>query len=376
MLFKSLKTKTCEIISKVWKRHDIFITIFVIAFSLRVFVAVWSGYRGTDIKYHLNASRGLLEGLALYRDLRFDYPPLHAYFQAFFLKTLGDNALAAKMPAILGDLAFAWLLYLLGSRNKAEYGRKLSLCYLLFPLSVLSSNWFGLFDSVSLFLMAAAIYYSLKGQDFLAAVFIGVGTMYKWFPLLALIPIIFGEIADRKVKKILLYGIVVGTICLSVSLPFLLIDKEKTVYYYLYNSRKLPDSFSVFRIFPISSENLPFIVQVVAVFVLFYVIVYKHKVFDVKSVEGITFFAALFILLNKNLYPHYFLWVFPFIAYWYVCNDELLKLVFVLLVNTPLLGLFWFRNGEYVNSSIALPLIFHVFNWAVICYTVLKRVKK
>lgn len=375
-ILKGLKAPLRGVISKVWEKRAVFLAVFALVFSFRVFIAFWSGYRGTDIKYHLQASRGLLDGKLLYRDLRFDYPPLHAYFQAFFLQILGDNVLAAKMPAVLGDLAFAWLLHVVGGKIKPEYGRKLALCYLLFPLSVLSSDWFGLFDSVALFLMVTAIYCFLEGKDFLAAVFLGVGTMYKWFPLLAFVPILFHGILKRKVRQVVLYVFVIGVICVLVSAPFLLLDREKTIYYYLYNSRKMPDSFSVFRIFPVASETLPFVVQVVAVLVLFFLIVYKFKVFDDNSFEGITFFVALFIMLNKNLYPHYFLWVFPFIAYWYVYNDELFKLVFVLLVNTPLLGLFWFRNGEYVNASIALPLIFHVFNWTIIGYALLKERSK
>jgi 4-amino-4-deoxy-L-arabinose transferase-like glycosyltransferase len=109
------------------------VTFLVLTF-IRIGIAYLSGYHGTDITDHLKASRGLLQGQSLYFDVRFDYVPLHAYLQAFFLKLLGDSVLSSKLPALIGDIGFAIVFYLIGKEVNENFGRKLSLAYLFLPL--------------------------------------------------------------------------------------------------------------------------------------------------------------------------------------------------------------------------------------------------
>ncbi|WP_155937205.1 hypothetical protein, partial [Methanoculleus sp. MH98A] len=145
----NILTKTKSVIAKSWNDYTVFIAVCIALYLLRLLIAIVSGHHGSDITDHLVGAHGLIEGKLLYVDADFFYPPLHAYFQAFLLKTLGDTILVAKLPAIIGDAALTWALYHMGKRSSEVVGRQMALAYLLLPLSVLTSDVLGLFDSVA-----------------------------------------------------------------------------------------------------------------------------------------------------------------------------------------------------------------------------------
>ena len=354
-------------VARFWENPKIFIITCAILYIVRAFVAFYSGYHGTDIIEHLIASRGILQGQLLYADLRFDYTPLHAYLQAFFLIFLGDHAFAAKMPALLGDLALAGALYVVGQLKDIRLGRQLTLLYLCFPLSVITSDILGLFDSVALFLMILGIYFILKQEDGISAFSFGLGGMYKFIPFLALIPIFIGYLLKGDAKKMVTYILIIGITTTITVVPYLFLNYGAALHYILFNSTKFPDSFSIFRIIPVYSTSWPFILQF-ALLAAIYGFALKWGKINIRSFEGITLFIVLFMLLNKNFYPQYFLWIFPFFAYWFLAHQMPLRIAGIFLIDSVLLSLYWVDYGNLVNSSIILPLIFHLINWGIIGY--------
>ena len=216
----SMSTKMRDVIAKSWNDYTVFIAVCVILYLFRFLIAVVSGHHGSDITDHLVGAHGLLEGGLLYVDADFFYPPLHAYFQAFFLKFFGDTILMAKLPAIFGDAALTWALYHIGRRSSEVVGRQMALAYLLLPLSVLSSDVLGLFDSVALFLMILGVYYFLYDSLVASSFFIGFGTMYKFFPILVVLPMFAFLGVKRAWKSIIVYGVVLLGTCAALLAPY------------------------------------------------------------------------------------------------------------------------------------------------------------
>ncbi len=361
-----------DIIAKLWNDYTIFIIACVVLFSLRFLIAVISGHHGTDITEHLIGAHGLLEGRLLYADADFFYPPLHAYFQAMFLKLFGDTILVAKLPAIFGDAALTWALYHIGKQSSEVVGRQMALAYLLLPLSVLSSDVLGLFDSAALFFMILGIYCFLYDSLGASSFLIGFGAMYKFFPLLVAFPI-FAFLGVKKAwKSIIVYGVILLGTCIAIIAPYMYFDAQATLQDLVFTGSKYPDSFSIYNALPLDSSTVPFFLQAVLL-VAAYFIIKKYGLFEDCSFESITLFVALFIMLNKNIYPHYFLWAFPFFAYWFISNSEPEKLALLMIADTALLSLFWLNYGALVNSNIMLPLIFQALNWVAIVYIIYRQ---
>ncbi len=224
-------------------------------------------------------------------------------------------------------------------------------------------------------LALAGIHYSDKGKNLLAATLFGLGTMYKPFSILPVFPILVHRAVKKEWKTIFSYVSIISIICIIISSPFFFIDYEATIRGYLYNSGKMPDSLSIFNVLQIRSKNLPFVIQGTVLILLFLLIVYKFNVFESCSFESITLFLALFIMLNKNLYPHYFLWAFLFLAYWYIGNDKLIHLSFILSVDTFLCILYWI-NPTLTRIGITLPLAFQTINWSAIGYAIAYAIHK
>lgn len=361
-----------NIIAKSWNDYTVFITVCIVLYLLRLLIAIVSGHHGSDIIDHLVGAHGLLEGKLLYVDADFFYPPLHAYFQAFLLKTLGDTILVAKLPAIIGDAALTWALYHIGKRSSEVVGRQMALAYLLLPLSVLASDVLGLFDSVAIFLMILGIYYFLYDSLVASSFFIGFGAMYKFFPLLGAIPILAFLGIRKAWKNTFVYSVILLGTCVAIIAPYLYFDVEATLRDLVFTGSKYPDSFSMYNILPLESATLPLVLQAILL-VAAYLIIKKYGLFADCTFESITLFVALFIMLNKNIYPHYFLWAFPFFAYWFISNNELGKLALLMIVDTALLSLFWLNYGELVNSNAMLPLVFQALNWTAIVYIIYRQ---
>ena len=79
-------------------RWDLFLLTVIAIFFTRCLISAYSGADFLDIPVHLVLREGFSGREALDTEVRFEYPPLHAYFQAFWLWLLGDNPLQRKCP--------------------------------------------------------------------------------------------------------------------------------------------------------------------------------------------------------------------------------------------------------------------------------------
>jgi hypothetical protein len=216
--------------------------------------------------------------------------------------------------------------------------------------------------------MSLGVYFTLKSSQYLGSVFIGLGTMYKFLPILSVIPIWIVDFCEKRYRQIFFEMTIICAIIAVLFGPYLLTDSSLAIESVFFNGTKIPDSFSLFSIFQLNSEIIPFILQIGLLSIFFYTVIIHFNLFPANSYSGVFFFLAVFMLLNKNLYPHYYLWIFPFFAYSCIKTDKMLLLTALAVFNTILLSLFYIDYGQLVNSSPLLPFIFHFTNWLALYY--------
>jgi len=152
-----------------------------------------------------------------------EYPPVFAWtIEIIYLLTQGNQFLFDFILYFLLSITGAisiWLVAkistLLSDNEKDNTVR--TIIYFGFLAFTAYSWWY--FDLIPVTMMLAAIYFILKNKDHSAAIWLGIGILTKWFPIL-LLPAIFRM---RKLKSfICITSIALGLVVLVWGLHYLL----------------------------------------------------------------------------------------------------------------------------------------------------------
>ncbi len=152
-----------------------------------------------------------------------EYPPVFAWtIELIFLLSQGNQFLFDFILYFLLSIAgaisiwlFAKISSLLSDNEKDTTIR--TLIYFAFLAFTAYSWWY--FDLIPVTMMLAAIYFILKGKDTSTAVWLGIGILTKWFPIL-LLPAIF---RIRKFKSFIrITSIALGLVVLVWGIHYLL----------------------------------------------------------------------------------------------------------------------------------------------------------
>jgi uncharacterized membrane protein len=177
---------------------------------------------GGDAAYQAHAAVTVLNGGLLYRDVPYTYPPLYAYTEALAIAVVGNVSLGWKATAQFYDLFLMVLIYLIvkriSNRNNALIATAL---YGFSPLPFFATSSFASFDSTAAFWMLFSILLLLMKKPSPSAVALGIGTAYKYFPLL-LLPAMLVYLSTKR-QKILYTAASIGTVAI-IQLPFILTD--------------------------------------------------------------------------------------------------------------------------------------------------------
>lgn len=184
--------------------------------------------QGGDAAYHAQAAVVVLNGGLLYRDVPYTYPPLYAYTEALSIALLGNTSIGWKMVAQAYDIGLVVLIFLIVSRNFGQ--RKAFIASALYgfsPLPLIGTSIYACFDSAAAFWMLASILLVLNGKSVPSAVALGIGTAYKYFPLLLLIPLMMHLPGKRARILYVLTSIITVAV---IQLPFALSDFSAWLY--------------------------------------------------------------------------------------------------------------------------------------------------
>ena len=181
-----------------------------------------SGVQGADAAYHARAAVVILNGGLLYRDVPYVYPPLYAYTEALAIAIFGNTPIGWKAISQVYDLGSVVLIFLISSRifdqKKAFFA---SLLYGLSPLPLIATTVYACFDSTAVFWMLASILLLLNKKNGPSAIALGIGTAYKYFPLL-LLPILVVHLSGKR-SRILYILNSIATVTI-IQFPFVLSD--------------------------------------------------------------------------------------------------------------------------------------------------------
>ena len=183
---------------------------------------ILGGVFGGDAAYHARAAVTVLGGGLLYRDVPYTYPPLYAYSEALAIGILGNTSIGWKATAQIYDFGSIVLIYLIVNRIS---NRKNALVatglYGFSPLPFFATSSFISFDSTAAFWMLAGLLLLMMKKPLPSAVALGIGTAYKYFPLL-LLPAAIVYLSTKR-QKIVYTLVSIGTVAL-IQLPFVLTE--------------------------------------------------------------------------------------------------------------------------------------------------------
>jgi 4-amino-4-deoxy-L-arabinose transferase-like glycosyltransferase len=183
---------------------------------------------GGDAAYHARAAVVVLNGGLLYRDVPYTYPPLYAYTEALGIALLGDTSIGWRAVAQAYDIGSVVLIFLIVSRIFGQ--KKAFLAAALYgfsPLPMIATSTYVSFDSTAVFWMLASILLLLNKKTVPSAVALGIGTAYKYFPLL-LLPLLLIHLSEKR-ARILYFLTSVATVAI-IQLPFALSDFSAWLY--------------------------------------------------------------------------------------------------------------------------------------------------
>ncbi|HME53979.1 MAG TPA: glycosyltransferase family 39 protein [Candidatus Lokiarchaeia archaeon] len=208
-------------VSRSWKHNPAILVslLLVLVFCIRL-PFILGGVFGGDPAYHARGALVVLNGGWLYVDVPYSYPPLYAYTEALSIGLLGNTQIGWKAVPQLYDMGSIVLIYLIASKSfGTKAGLLAALIYGLSPLPLVAVSKYVCFDSTASFWMLASTYFLQKQKIVPSALVLGIGTAYKYFPLL-LLPLFMTCLPKKHLK--LVYLAITTTTIVLIQIPFIL----------------------------------------------------------------------------------------------------------------------------------------------------------
>lgn len=139
-----------------------------------------------------------------------EYPPIYAWtIELIYWISQGNQFLFVFILYLLLTLAGSISIWLVGKIVLLLYGEEKQTLWrvsVFFGFLAFTAYSWWYFDLIPVTMMLAAIYYILKEKDTQAGIWLGLGILTKWFPIL-LLPAIFRIRSFKKFLKISLIAI-------------------------------------------------------------------------------------------------------------------------------------------------------------------------
>jgi len=356
----------------------------ILGFIFRISVAL-NGLHGSDILFHLSGAFTVLGGGLLYRDVHYVYPPLYAYLQAGVIALFGRNVLVYKFWPIVSDFLVALVLYFFFKvRGEERVGLFALVVYLFNPLTLLSSSWYGLFDSLVAFLFLYGLYLYLRGRAYGSAFALGVGVVVKVAsvfvgPLMAL-----HIYLRRGLRETVLWALMFSLPIFLVEAPYLLIVGMEALKQQLeFHIVRGGEGFSVAALFsglhiPSNIITLVFWIAKLLIYGIVFYLMVKKPLSENIIIKGCFTIMLALITFNTFLYPHYLIYVLPlfllnysktlyeaiasFIKERLLFKAEAIIPIFFIVTISLVCPAYW----KFYRDSLAVTLIALMYNMASI----------
>ncbi len=247
-----------------------------------------------------------------------------------------------KLPYLFFDLATAYFLSRLFSEEKQ---RKALIIWLFNPLALYASFAMGQLDILPLFFIILSLYFTLKkGNNNLASAMLGIGGVFKLFPLL-LIPIYALTMRKEFWQRLKLIFVGLGSYALFV-LPYFLTSAG-----YRQNALLASQTDKMFYMkLPVTAaEGLPLFSLVY--FMIFLWAYFRKGVFSSKDpglwIGGFAVLGLFFSLTHYH--PQWFLWFTPFLIWYWLKFSRKAHLPIILIFVSFLAHLVFFEPDLHIG---------------------------
>ena len=311
----------------------------------------------------------------------FDYPSLAIFFFAIITFLVpADNFSAfvlAKLVLMLVDILNAYLIYriLTVHFNLNEVSKKIALLYLINPLSIFWVNIEGQFESIPLFFILLSFYFLfyIKEEDnqdiienysvkikkvylpYIIGFTLGCGVLFKYFPLIFAIPIIF-YFGKRITYTINFIISLIGTIAF-LSFPFLENSFYITNFIFFQITRKSNTISDANYNIGFGIEIPVFLIITILIGIVF--IFSLRKKLDKKvqtSILGL-FSMYAFIYINNSIFSWYVIWLFGSLLFINTQYDEFFRSI-LWVISLIILIFIW--RPDYLFLIIQIVIISYI----------------
>jgi Gpi18-like mannosyltransferase len=184
--------------------------------------------------------------------------------------------------------------------------------WMLSPVALYTSFMFGQFDIIPTFFVILSTLLLYKKKFILSALFLGVSTTFKFFPLYFL-PFFIVLTEGNYLKKLLMF--VLGLLPLALSIfPFINLPAfQKNVLFGAHTAN-------------IGHASLYIGAgQTISVFLIIYLVVFLAFSSREKNIDNLWKYLLAVLLVFYSLsafHPQWFLWAVPFLTIWWIKNPE------------------------------------------------------
>ena len=307
--------------------------LLILGFLTRLAFSPFFVHRG-DLELIQTAADMLLQGESPYSRTEVTYPPLINYTEALVILLAGKGVFYFKLPTIISEIILGFVIYKMSREytNNERLAYWTSALFLLNPWIYFQTIVFGHFDSIPTLFMVLAIYLLIKERPKFSAVSLGIGIMYKIFPVVIFPIIVIYFIRQKRWQRMIEYIIIVAIVCVITSLPFLIISYEDFISKTLHIVGVAPRGLAIHRVLiyfvlraGMSKQIVYSVMGIlqVAGLLISWLLFISRKTVNAKFalLEESTFFLLIFLLFSRFLQEQYATWVIPFLILYFLIKN-------------------------------------------------------
>ncbi|MEM3087541.1 MAG: glycosyltransferase 87 family protein [Candidatus Bathyarchaeia archaeon] len=351
-----------------------------------------SSFDLTDIgRYYLFASHVINWGKIAYVNLPYGYPQLAGYlFLLIHMLCEGmvSFVLLLALVQLPLELLTSLIIYKLASQVIGkEKAMVPAVVYNLSPMVLYT--WVARFDCIPAFFSVAALYLFLRKRYSLAFLFLGIGTMFKWFPGLLGIPFICYMLQNNLSTKRVVYSfLTMAAFCSLISLPFLILGPETFLrsfgrhlekgWFYeslwtlvgLVIMKGLPSEYFMPSQYTIYSTESLILQAIGCILVLFLSCKERRELIGCSA-----YILLVFVFFVKFFSPQYVVWFSPLLLLW--VNKKLDWLTYAGIHTAVYLEypVFWNLHNVLNPPYFYIIIVLRLFFTAVAIALILSRLK-
>jgi len=321
--------------------------------------------KAPDIEVYKARSKTILNGGILYRDVYTENPPLIQYLLVLPYAA-GGSILAYQIYFSAFNILSAILIYKFPLTEDKKLEFYASLLFITNPLTPIVAILKVTDETVCVFFFLLPIYFLLKNRLRLASLFLAIGFLVKFFPIL-LLPILLKE-EKKWFERLILLGITSVTIIL-IYLPFYLIAPDEVMHpirrYFI--DQKVEGSGLYSIIVHDANISLPEITKrlLFIPIVLAYGFVFKRNYNPLKS---ITIIIIIFLIVYTKVHFEYYLYAIAPISF-YVLEPSIKMASYYIYGLTALKTHEWRNHLPLAVTHEIILLLISIFLIIIIVYT-------